>query len=89
VWIQTDINKNEERYASELRIDEWMKGTDKSEQIELFGILAGQLENYEDPVVCIDNYKIIGVFTKDTFTKNPTETIELLNNVITNMAEVE
>jgi len=85
MWIQTDIKNNEVRYESELRIDKWLKDTTINDQNELFEIIAQSIENCEDPMVSIEDYKIIGVFSKDAFTKNPIETIELLNNIIANM----
>ena len=85
MWITTDIKKNEERYDAEVRIDKWLLETDKNDQNELFEKLVGRLDNCEDPIVSIEDYKIIGVFSKDSFTRNPSETIKLLNETIKEM----
>ena len=82
MWIQTDIKKNEGRYDAEMRIDTWLRETDTQQKNQIFMQLASQLPDCEDPTVIIDNYKLIGVFSKDVFTKNPTETIALMNQII-------
>lgn len=82
MWIKTDIAKNEDRYESEERIDLWLNDNDDSEKNHIFEILASTLEGCDDPMVCIDDYKIVGLFSRDAFTKNPQETIELLNGII-------
>jgi len=82
MWIKTDINKNQERYESEIRIDKWLKETDNNGKNEIYQLLASSLSDCDDPMVTIDDYKVIGVFSKDSFTKNPNETIELLNEII-------
>ena len=82
MWIKTDINKNEERYEAENRIDIWMKDTEKEDQNALFELLAQSFDNCEDPIVSIEDYLIRGVFSKDAFSRNPVETIELLNGII-------
>jgi len=85
MWIQTDIKKNEDRYESEIRIDKWLHETTNNDQNELFEILAQSIEHCDDPIVTIEDYKIIGVFSKDSFTSNPAETIKLLNETINDM----
>lgn len=85
MWITTDITKNEKKYKSETRIDVWMKETEKSDKNKLFKKLANSIDNCDDPVVSIEDYIIKGVYTKDSFTKTPQETIELLNNIIAEM----
>ena len=87
MWIETDIRKNEERYESEVRIDTWLKETDQNDKNELLEIIANSLDDCDDPIVSIDKYKIIGVYSQDAFTRNPTETIELLNQTIVEMNE--
>lgn len=87
MWIETDIKKNEKQYDSEIRIEQWMKSTQKTERVEIFEYLASSLDNCDDPVVSIDNYKIIGVFSEYAFTRNPQETIDLLNQTIVKMSE--
>ena len=82
MWIKTDISKNEEKYESENRIDTWLNAHDDTEKNHIFEILASNLAGCDDPIVCIDDYIVRGVFTKDSFTKNATETIELLNGII-------
>jgi len=89
MWIQTDINRNTERYESEIRIDTWLKETTKEDMNALYEILATSIDDCQDPLVHIDNYKITGLFTQEVFTKNPIETIALLNDVIINMNENE
>ena len=44
--------------------------------------IAKSIEDCEDPIIVIEDYKILGLFTKYVFTKNPLETIELLNQTI-------
>jgi len=87
MWITTDINKNEEQYASELRIDGWLKETSQDDQNALFEVLASNIDDCDDPIVCIDDYVIRGVFSKHAFTKKPNETIEILNQTISLMTE--
>ena len=87
MWIATDLKKNEKRYDSEERINKWLDSTDKKDQIELFEYLAGTIEGCDDPSVVIDDYKVIGLFSRDAFTRNPTETIEMMNGSITKMTE--
>jgi plasmid replication initiation protein len=82
MWIETDIKKNSDRYDSEYRIDTWIKETDAEDKKEIYQLLATTLEGCDDPMVIIDNYKIIGVFSKDAYTRNPQETIEQLNSII-------
>ena len=82
MWIETDINKNEEKYESEIRIDIWLKETSQDDKNFIYEEIAKSLPDCEDPMVIIEDYKIIGLFSKETFTKNPLETIELLNQVI-------
>jgi len=89
MWIQTDIKKNEEKYDAEVRIDKWLKETDQETQNDIYKILAESLDDCDDPMVVINDYKLIGIFTKETFTKNPKETIELLNEIIAALHENE
>ena len=89
MWIKTDIKKNEKRYDAEVRIDKWLKETDKDDRNDVYKILAELLDDCEDPMVIIEDYTIRGLFSKDNFTKNPTETIEKLNEIIVAMNEME
>lgn len=82
MWIQTDIKKNEDRYDAEVRIDTWLKETEKDDKNKLYEILADNLDNCEDPMVIIEDYRIIGLFTKDLFTKSAQETLDKLNWII-------
>ena len=82
MWIQADIKKNSERYDAENRIDSWLRETDVDAKNKLFEVLALNLECCDDPMVSIENYQVKGVFSKDTFTKNPQETIALMNTII-------
>ena len=82
MWIQTDIKKNEVRYDAEMRIDTWLRSTSTENQNMIYTQLASHLPDCEDPVVVIDDYLIRGVFSKDAFTKNPIETIALMNQII-------
>lgn len=88
-WIETDINNNQKRYDDETRIDTWVKETSHDDKNSIFESLASHLNDCNDPVVYIDDYKIVGVFSKEIFTKNPTETITMMNEVLTAMAENE
>lgn len=81
-WIESDIKKNSERYDAEIRIDSWMASTDEEAKNHVFKLIASSVDDCDDPMVCIDDYKIIGLFSRDAFTKNPQETIELLNGII-------
>lgn len=81
-WIESDINKNTERYDAEIRIDSWVQSTDVDSKKHIFELIARSVDYCEDPTVCIDDYKIVGLFSRDAFTKNPQETIEFMNNVI-------
>ena len=82
MWITTDINKNEFKYESEIRIDTWLKETSQDDKNMVYESLAKSIDDCEDPIVIIEDYKIIGLFSKDTFTKSASETIELLNQII-------
>lgn len=81
-WIESDIEKNTERYDAEIRIDSWLESSDEEVKKHIFELIAGSVDDCDDPMVCIDDYKIVGLFSRDTFTKNPQETIEFMNNVI-------
>lgn len=78
MWIKTDIKENEEKYEAELKIDKWLKEIDQVSKNELFEILAESLDECDDRMVYIDNYKIVGLFTKEVFTKNAKETREII-----------
>jgi plasmid replication initiation protein len=82
LWIKADIKKNESKYESENRIDIWLQETDEEDKKEIYQLLAEMIDGCDDPMVIIDNYVIKGIFTKDSFTTNASETIELLNSVI-------
>ena len=82
MWIETDIRKNEQRYDAEIRIDTWLKETADNDKQMIYETIAQSIDDCEDPMVNIDDYLIRGLFSKDTFTKNPLETIELLNQTI-------
>lgn len=86
MWIQTDIKKNEERYDAEIGIDNWLKETDQDDKNEILRILAENLE-CEDPTVIIEDYKLVGLFSKDAFTRNPKETMDKLNWIIDKINE--
>jgi hypothetical protein len=88
-WVETDIKNNQKRYDDETRIDTWMKETSHDDKNSIFESLASYLDDCNDPIVYIDDYKIVGVFSKEIFSKNPTETITLMNEVLTAMAENE
>jgi len=85
MWIETDIKKNEDRYDAEVLIDKWLKETDQEDRNDIYKILAESLDDCDDPMVVIEDYKLIGLFSKDAFTKNPNETIEKLNWIIEEM----
>jgi len=87
MWIQTDIKKNEEKYDAEVRIDKWLKETDQETQNDIYKILADSLDECDDPMIIIEEYRIVGLFTKETFTKNPKETIDKLNEIIAALHE--
>lgn len=89
MWIKTDIKKNTERYDAEERIDNWLEITEMNVKNQVYEQLAFNLECCDDPMVTIDNYQIKGVFSKDTFTKNPQETIDLMNSVIQRLVDYE
>jgi len=85
MWIQTDIKKNEDRYDAEVRIDKWLKETDTDDRNDIYKILANILDECDDPMVVIEDYRIVGLFTKEVFTKSPKETIDKLNYIIKEM----
>lgn len=87
MWIETDIKKNSNRYESEIRIDKWLNTTEIEDKNKVYECLASQLEDCDDPVITIEDYIIKGVFSKESFTKNASETIEMLNSVIISMTE--
>ena len=82
MWIETDIKKNEKQYESEIRIDIWLKETSENDKQLIYENIAKSIEDCEDPIIVIEDYKILGLFSKYAFTKNPLETIELLNQTI-------
>ena len=83
MWIETDIKKNENQYDAEIRIDVWLRETAPEHRNMIYEHLASNIEDCDDPMVTIDNYKIIGVFSKDASTKNATETIAMMNAAVT------
>jgi plasmid replication initiation protein len=85
MWIETDINKNEERYDAEMRIDEWLKNTHKDVRNEIYELLAKTMDDCDEQFIYIDGYLIRGVFSNDAYTKNPMETIELMNNLLSSI----
>ena len=82
MWIETDIKKNEQRYDAEIRIDTWLQETNNVDRNFVYESIAKSIDDCEDPMVIIEDYLIRGLFSKDAFTKNPLETIELLNQTI-------
>ena len=89
MWIETDIKKNEDRYDAEVRIDKWLKETYQEVRNDIYKILAESLDDCEDPMAVIEDYRIVGLFTKEVFTKTPKETIDLLNEVILTLNEID
>ena len=87
MWIGTDIKKNEKHYESEIRIDIWLKETSENDKQMIYENIAKSIEDCEDPIIVIEDYKILGLFSKYAFTKNPLETIELLNQTILDINE--
>lgn len=87
MWIKTDITKNETKYEAETRIDSWLANTDPDDRNRVFECLASQLDDCDDPIVSIENYIIKGVFSKDTFTNNASETINMINAIIEELTE--
>ena len=85
LWIGTDIKKNVNRYVAEERIDNWLKITSLLDKKEVFEMIAADLDDCDDTIVNIDNYRVVGAFSNDVFTKNPIETIEMLNELIIRM----
>ena len=81
-WIEADINKNIEKYEAETRIDLWLKETSQHDKNYVFEKIACSIDACDDPVIFVDNYKIVGVFSKEAFTKNASETIIVLNGII-------
>lgn len=86
LWIETDIRKNESKYDAELRLDAWLKETDKEDQKKIYEMIANEISECDDPMAIIDDYQIKGIFSKETFTKNALETIEILNSVISKLS---
>lgn len=87
MWIQTDIKKNEKQYESEVSLDSWLKETNQNDKNQIYKCLADSLNACDDPMVVIEDYRIIGLFTKEAFTKNAAETINLMNQVIDSLNE--
>ncbi len=87
MWIGTDIKKNEKHYESEIRIDKWLKETSENDKNFIYETIAKYIDDCEDPMIVIEDYKILGLFSKYAFTKNPLETIELLNQTISNIEQ--
>lgn len=82
MWIETDIKKNEERYDAETRIDVWLAETSREDKNMIYEQLTQSLDDCDDPMVIIEDYLVRGVFSKDSFTRNPIETITILNTLI-------
>lgn len=82
MWIQTDIKKNEEKYDAETRLDIWLKETPDDIKNNIYKILANEIDECDDISIYINEYRITGLFSQESFTKNALETIEKLNNVI-------
>ena len=87
MWLETDIKKNELKYESEMRIDIWLKETEQTDKNFIYESIANSIDECEDPMVIIEDYLIRGLFSKDAFTKNASETIDLLNKSIKNVIE--
>lgn len=88
IWISTDIKKHCDRYEQENRLDIWLRETPQELQNTIYKMIASKLENCEDISVYIEDYKILGLFSKDAFTRNPNETMELLNIVVDEYNEI-
>jgi hypothetical protein len=86
MWIETDIKKNKDKYDAEFEIDEWLKDTDAKLRNDFFMEVASSLDDCEDPSIMIVDYRIVGCFSQESFTKNPLETMTLLNEVIASLA---
>jgi len=82
MWIQSDIKKNEERYSCETKLDAWEKKLTSEFKTTFFQDLAYHIDSCDDFTVHIKDYRIVGVFTQDIFTKDAKETMETINNII-------
>jgi hypothetical protein len=82
LWIETDIKKNEERYDAEVRIDTWLKNTPQDDRNKIYELLAKSMDDCDEQFITIDGYLIKGVFSNDAYTKNPMETIAVMNSFL-------
>ena len=82
MWIEVDIKKNEDRYNNEIRIDTWSNETPINIKQNVLGRAARLFDDCEDPIVYIDNYILRGIASQSIFTKNPTETIDIISQAI-------
>ena len=64
-----------------------MKETSENDKNFIYETIAKYIDDCEDPMIVIEDYKILGLFSKYAFTKNPLETIELLNQTISNIEQ--
>jgi plasmid replication initiation protein len=81
-WIETDIKNNAVRYDAEIRIDNWLKNTPQDDKNNIYAMLAKTLDDCDEQFIYIDGYLIRGVFSNDSYTRNPMETISVMNELI-------
>lgn len=88
-WIMTDIKNYEDRYESEIKIDTWLNDTDHDFKNDVYETMVQFYDKCDDPAIVIEDYKLVGLYSKDIFTRNPEETIEQLNTVLTEVYDVQ
>jgi hypothetical protein len=81
-WIETDITNNEERYDAEMRVDMWLKSTPREDRNKIYELLATNLDECHEQFITIEGYLIKGIFSNEAYTKNPMETIAVMNDFL-------
>jgi|SaaInlStandDraft_4_1057021.scaffolds.fasta_scaffold03034_1 plasmid replication initiation protein len=76
-WIKTDLKNNKENYESMNKIDEFLQDNDETTKNEFYQNLAKYVKS-NDPIVVINEYIIKDIYSGTLYSKNATETHELM-----------
>jgi len=89
MWIETDIKKNEESYSFEEKLDNWTSKVEQEMKNKILQAVAEKIEDCYDPAVCIRDYRLVGVFSNEIFTRNAKETAAIINETVDFIGEFE
>jgi hypothetical protein len=59
-----------------------LKNTPQDDRNKIYELLAKSMDDCDEQFITIDGYLIKGVFSNDAYTKNPMETIAVMNSFL-------